>query len=152
MNTVRNDFVEHSRQYRKKWQAPVPNMPERYSRVNHDELYKFQASKLLPSGMIRPDDMESIPSGAESESDDSFYEFTTDENPKKPLRQGQREEEEAFRRGRVCSVGYACVTVPSYFEPGAHLPAPTNVLASRKAASNAASNNDTDRSHTALFD
>ena len=96
-------YVRQIEQYRKKWQPRVPNMPERYARVHNDELYKFKATKLISAGIQRPDDMESLPSGADSESDDSFYDFTGDENQKKPLRKGQ-EKEDAFRRGQVCGV------------------------------------------------
>ena len=75
--------------------------------MHHDELYKFAATKLLPSGIIRPDDMESLPSQSDvsSESEDNFYEFTTDQNQKKPLRKGKGGgEEEAFRRGREAAI------------------------------------------------
>ena len=94
-------YIRYIGQYRQKWQPKVPNMPERYARVHNDELYKFKATKLIPVGVMRPDDMESLPSGADSESDDSFYDFTGDENQKTPLRNGHKQED-AFRRGQVC--------------------------------------------------
>jgi len=78
-------------------QPPLPNLPERYAKVRHDELENFKVTKkitanaeVLPDEMSGPDESE--------DSDGGFYEFTDD--ARKPLNKKNRAQD-----AQVCRVG-----------------------------------------------
>jgi len=92
----------HAR-FRQTWQPRSPSLPERYARLKHDEKDWIKTTKKVPIDSAKPDGMESEPSGAESESDDGFYDFSGGDAAPQKRKHGM-EEDKAFERGKEAAL------------------------------------------------